>query len=119
MLTYIGSTCNYYGPQAMALTGFILLCPTLICISFVRHNPWPHIATLILLLCLTSLFKNVSLAALHVRSQAVLDGMKHERPGITGPKGATAQSFSLQTMAQFIGLVFSPLLGGFIEYQYG
>ncbi|KAL2696361.1 hypothetical protein AAEP93_002775 [Penicillium crustosum] len=116
---YFGSLCNHYGPRAMAFTGFILLCPTLICLSLVGHNSWPHIATLIVLLCWTGLFINMGLPALYVESQAVLDDMECKRPGITGPKGAIAQAFSLQTMAQFIGLFFGPLWGGFVEYHFG
>ncbi|KAJ5771931.1 Major facilitator superfamily domain general substrate transporter [Penicillium odoratum] len=116
---YFGSLCNYYGPRAMAFTGFILLCPTLTCLSLVAHNSWPHIAALIFLLGLTGLFINLGLPALYVESQAVLDEMELRKPGIFGPKGAIAQAFGLQTMAQFIGLFFGPLWGGFIEYHYG
>ncbi|GMG09275.1 unnamed protein product [Aspergillus oryzae var. brunneus] len=45
--------------------------------------------------------------------------MERERPGIFGKKGAVAQAFGVQTMAQFLGLFVGPLWGGFIEYRFG
>ncbi|CAI7581554.1 unnamed protein product [Penicillium discolor] len=57
----------------------------------------------------TGFIINVGLPALYVETQAVLDDMECKRPGIKGPKGAISQAFSLQTMAQFIGLFFGPL----------
>lgn len=45
--------------------------------------------------------------------------MERARPGLFGKKGAIAQGFSIQTLAQFLGLFFGPVAGGFIEYRFG
>ena len=45
--------------------------------------------------------------------------MERARPGIFGKKGAVAQGFSIQTLAQFLGLFLGPAAGGFVEYRFG
>lgn len=62
---------------------------------------------------------NLCVPALYVETQQVLEGMERDKPGIFGRKGAVAQGFSIQTMAQFLGLFFGPLWGGFVEYRFG
>lgn len=57
--------------------------------------------------------------ALYVETQQALEQIEHQSPGIFGPKGAVAQGFSIQTMAQFVGLFFGPILGGLVESRFG
>lgn len=45
--------------------------------------------------------------------------MERQTPGIFGKKGAVAQAFGIQTMAQFSGLFLGPLWGGFMTYRFG
>lgn len=45
--------------------------------------------------------------------------MERTKPGIFGQKGAVAQAFGIQTMAQFSGLFLGPLWGGFVTYRFG
>lgn len=45
--------------------------------------------------------------------------MERAEPGIFGQKGAVAQAFGIQTMAQFLGLFLGPLWGGFVTYRFG
>lgn len=71
------------------------------------------------LLGLIGLLINLCVPALFVETQQVLEDMERSRPGVFGEKGAVAQAFGIQTMAQFLGLTLGPLWGGFSEYQYG
>lgn len=45
--------------------------------------------------------------------------MERATPGIFGPKGAVAQAFGIQTMAQFLGMFLGPAWGGFMSYRLG
>lgn len=49
----------------------------------------------------------------------MLDEMERATPGIFGPKGAVAQAFGIQTMAQFLGMFLGPAWGGFMSYRLG
>lgn len=57
--------------------------------------------------------------ALFVETQVVLEDMERARPGIFGRKGAVAQAFGIQTMAQFLGLFLGPLWGGLVGARFG
>ncbi|KAF7590541.1 hypothetical protein BBP40_002682 [Aspergillus hancockii] len=116
---YFGSLSDRYGNRKLAFIGFSLLSIPLICLRFVEHNTTSHIALLISLLTIIGLLINLTIPALYVETQQVLEDMEHARPGIFGKKGAVAQAFGVQTMAQFLGLFVGPLWGGFIEYHFG
>lgn len=103
----------------MAFLGLFLVAPTQACLAFVGHNTWACIIAFIGLLFVHGLFMIAALPALYVESQSVLEDMELEEPGIMGSEGAVAQAFSLQTMAQFVGLFLGPLCGGFIMYCFG
>lgn len=49
----------------------------------------------------------------------MLDEMERATPGIFGPRGAVAQAFGIQTMAQFFGMFLGPAWGGFMSYRFG
>lgn len=57
--------------------------------------------------------------ALFVETQQTLDAMEAREPGVFGAKGAVAQGFGIQTMAQFAGLFCGPVVGGFVEFRFG
>ncbi|KAJ5922475.1 Major facilitator superfamily domain general substrate transporter [Penicillium verrucosum] len=116
---YSGSLCDRYGPRIMIFLGFLFLVPTQTCLAFVGHNSFLCIIALIGLMCLSGLFTITALPSLYVESQSVLDDMEREKPGVMGSKGAVAQAFALQTMAQFIGLFLGPLWASFIMYRFG
>ncbi|PLB48038.1 MFS transporter [Aspergillus steynii IBT 23096] len=116
---YFGTLSDRYGARLITFLSFILLAPPLICLRFVEQNTTAHVVLLLVLLGLIGLLINVSIPALFVETQQVLDDMERTRPGVFGEKGAVAQAFGIQTMAQFLGLTLGPLWGGFSEYQYG
>lgn len=82
-------------------------------------NTPSHIVLLFVLEFLIGLFLNLCMPALYVETQQTLDAMEKKTPGVFGPKGAVAQGFGIQTMAQFLGLFCGPIAGGFVEYQFG
>lgn len=84
-----------------------------------EQNTTAHVVLLLVLLGLVGLLLNLCIPALYVETQHVLDDMERTQPGVFGEKGAVAQAFGIQTMAQFMGLTLGPLWGGFLEYQYG
>ncbi|RJE25580.1 Major Facilitator Superfamily, partial [Aspergillus sclerotialis] len=116
---YFGYISDTYGNRLISFLGFALLSPTLISLRFVSQNSTDRKILLFTLQGLIGLFMNLCLPALYVETQQVLDEMERARPGIFGRKGAIAQGFSIQTLAQFLGLFFGPVAGGFIEYRFG
>ncbi|THC90831.1 hypothetical protein EYZ11_009717 [Aspergillus tanneri] len=82
--------------------GFILLAPPLICLRFVEQNTTTHIVLLLSLIGIVGLLLNLCIPALFVETQQVLESMERARPGIFGERGAVAQAFGIQTMAQFL-----------------
>ncbi|KAE8146099.1 MFS transporter [Aspergillus avenaceus] len=116
---YFGSLADKHGPRKIALIGYTLLTPPLFLLRYVTTHTTPQVTLLITLLTLIGALNNLTLPALFVETQRVLDDMERERPGIFGPKGAVAQAFGIQTMAQFLGLFLGPLWGGFLEWRFG
>ncbi|EAW13924.1 MFS transporter [Aspergillus clavatus NRRL 1] len=116
---YFGSISDRYGARPVTFACFLLLAPPLIALRLVTDNTTHDIILLLSLLTVIGLLINASLPALYVETQQVLDDMERARPGVFGPRGAVAQAFGIQTMAQFAGLFLGPLWGGFVEYRFG
>ncbi|OJJ46684.1 hypothetical protein ASPZODRAFT_2000289 [Penicilliopsis zonata CBS 506.65] len=114
-----GYLSDRYGARKATFTGFLLLAPSLICLRFTEENSTAHIALLVTLLVLIGMFTSLAIPALYAETQTVLDELEARDPGIFGPKGATAQAFGIQTMAQFVGLFAGPVWGGFIDHRFG
>lgn len=110
---------DHHGNRLVTVSGFLLLSPTLISLRFVEQNTPSHIILLFVLQALIGLFINLCMPALYVETQQVLEELERARPGVFGRKGAVAQGFSIQTLAQFLGLFLGPLAGGFVEYRFG
>lgn len=47
------------------------------------------------------------------------DELEEETPGVFGDNGPLTQAFSLQRMAQFIGMAIGPMMGGLMDHHYG
>lgn len=114
-----GYISDKYGNRIVAFTSFLLLSPPLICLYLVEHNDTAHKILLITLLTIIGALLNSAIPALFVETQQVLEEMERTKPGIFGRKGAVAQAFGIQTMAQFSGLFLGPLWGGFVTYRFG
>ncbi|BCR88003.1 MFS transporter [Aspergillus chevalieri] len=116
---YFGYISDKYGNRIVTFTSFLLLSPPLICLHLVEHNGTAHKILLITLLTIIGALLNSAIPALFVETQQVLEDMERAEPGIFGRKGAVAQAFGIQTMAQFLGLFLGPLWGGFVTYRFG
>ncbi|RAL11622.1 MFS transporter [Aspergillus homomorphus CBS 101889] len=116
---YFGKLTDTHGPRRIALTSFTLLPIPLLCLSLITTASTTHIILLLTLLTIIGLLINLCTPALYLETQQVLDEMEDKEPGIFGPRGAVAQAFALQTMAQFLGLFLGPLWGGFVEWRFG
>ena len=115
----IGYLSDRHGARVVTFTSFSLLSIPLACLVFVAHNTTPDKTLLIILLTIIGLLLNSAVPALFVETQVVLDEMERATPGIFGPKGAVAQAFGIQTMAQFLGMFLGPAWGGFMAYHLG
>ena len=103
----------------IACASFVILGPSLICLRFVGENSPSHIALLGVLLGLIGMWIDSCKRALIMEIQRILDDMEAEDPWVFGGRGAVAQAFSLENMARFGGLGLGPMVGGFVEFQYG
>ena len=114
-----GRLCDRFGVRIMAVLGFTMYTPTLVCLHFVTQNSISHKVLLAALLALCGLSMSVALPALYVESQIVLEEMEERSPGIFGKKGAVSQAFALQTMANYAGLSVGPIIGEKMLSRYG
>ncbi|EAU38276.1 predicted protein [Aspergillus terreus NIH2624] len=117
-----GHLSDRCGACLVTFTGFLLLAPPLVCLRFVESAVAPTTAGVVLLLALLTiigLFINLCVPALYVETQQELERMERTRPGLFGPRGAVAQAFGIQTMAQFMGMLVGPLWGGFVADRFG
>ncbi|KAL5359816.1 MFS transporter [Aspergillus floccosus] len=126
LTAFLGPVFGYisdrYGVRLVTFTGFLLLTPPLVCLRFVESTPAPTTAGVVLLLVLLTLIGlliNFCTPALYVETQQVLERMERARPGLFGPRGAVAQAFGIQTMAQFTGMLVGPLWGGLVADRFG
>ncbi|PYH89136.1 MFS general substrate transporter [Aspergillus ellipticus CBS 707.79] len=108
---YFGTLTDRLTPRPMATISFLLLPIPLCLLRLVTANTTPHIVLFLSLLTLTGLLMNMCIPALYLETQQVLDTMERRKPGVFGPRGAVAQAFGIQTMAQFLGLSLGPLAG--------
>ncbi|KAJ5146233.1 uncharacterized protein N7515_000797 [Penicillium bovifimosum] len=116
---FFGFLSDRLGPRVIAFASFALQAPSLICLRFVQENSPFHIALLCVILVIVGMCIDLGEPALLVEIQRVLDDMEAEEPGVFGGRGAVAQAFSLENMAHFGGLALGPMVGGFVEFQYG
>lgn len=114
-----GSLGDRLGTRAVVTTGFLLLAPTLICLRFVGNNTMEDKVILFGLLALCGLFANGVSPCLMVEMQRVVDELEITDPENFRQSSATAQTFSLQQMAQFTGMTLGPMIGGFVDHRYG
>lgn len=103
----------------MAVVGFTLYTPTLVCLQFVTQDSMSQKVLLAALLALCGLSICVALPALYMESQIVVEKMEEQSPGIFGKQGAVSQAFALQTMANYAGLSVGPIIGENLLSRYG
>ncbi|KAJ5096474.1 hypothetical protein NUU61_005830 [Penicillium alfredii] len=114
-----GYLSDKFGARWITFTGFVALAPCLICLRLIERNTLTEKVILCLLLGLVGACADLTIPALLVELQMVLDDMEEKEPGVFGENGAIAQAFSLETMAQFGGLALGPLISGFVDDHYG
>ncbi|GLA21285.1 hypothetical protein AnigIFM62618_010592 [Aspergillus niger] len=108
---YFGKLTDTITPHPIATATFLLLPIPLTLLALSSQPTTTHITLLMINLTLTGLLVNIATPALYLETQRVLDTMERRQPGIFGPRGAVAQAFGIQTMAQFLGLSLGPLAG--------
>ncbi|GLA39549.1 hypothetical protein AnigIFM63309_007145 [Aspergillus niger] len=108
---YFGKLTDTLTPHPIATATFLLLPIPLTLLALSSQPTTTHITLLMINLTLTGLLVNIATPALYLETQRVLDTMERRQPGIFGPRGAVAQAFGIQTMAQFLGLSLGPLAG--------
>ncbi|OQE12192.1 hypothetical protein PENVUL_c001G00055 [Penicillium vulpinum] len=116
---FFGFLSDRLGSRVITFASFAILAPSVICLRFVTENSPSHIGLLCLILGIVGMCMDLCEPALIVEMQRVLDDMEAGDPGVFGGRGAVAQAFSLENMAHFGGLALGPMVGGFVEYQYG
>ncbi|KAL4950546.1 major facilitator superfamily domain-containing protein [Aspergillus filifer] len=133
-----GHISDKHGPRIPTFTSFILLPLPLCAMAAISQNTPAHMAGLLCLLTLTGLLMNLATPALFIETQDVLvklqsqpasppETVPHHQPQPQAKTRKTqknevkgiAQSFGLQTMAQFLGMFLGSLWGGFVEWHFG
>jgi MFS family permease len=103
----------------MAVLGYTFFAPCLISLQFISQNTLTHKVLLAFLVALCSLAPGMAQPGLYIESQMILGKIEDQTPGIFGDKGAVAQAFGLQTMANYAGLAVGPIIGGSLLDRYG
>ncbi|KAL4797161.1 major facilitator superfamily domain-containing protein [Aspergillus venezuelensis] len=128
---FFGYISDKHGPRIPAFTSFILLPIPLMGMAAISQNSPTHMAGLLCLLTLTGLLMNLATPALFVETQDVLVKLQSQsqsqqpqpqfqsRKNLKNETKGIAQSFGLQTMAQFLGMFLGSLWGGFVEWRFG
>lgn len=114
-----GRLCDRFGVRIMAVLGFAMYTPSLVCLQFVTQHSMAHKVLLVVLMALCGLGPTVSQPALYVESQIVLEEMEEDNPGIFGKQGAVSQAFAFQIMANYAGLSVGPIIGERMLSRYG
>ncbi|KAF4211391.1 hypothetical protein CNMCM8980_002237 [Aspergillus fumigatiaffinis] len=114
-----GRLCDRFGVRIMAVIGYSLLTPSLVCLRFVSHDSVSQKILFGVLVAFCGISPDLGQPGLYVESQMVIEEMEEQSPGIFGEKGAVAQAFGLQTMANYAGLAIGPILGEALFDNYG
>jgi MFS family permease len=117
--TSVGRLCDRFGVRIMAVIGYSLLTPSLVCLQFVSHGSVSQKILFGVLVAFCGISPDLGHPGLYVESQMVIEEMEQQSPGIFGEKGAVAQAFGLQTMANYAGLAIGPILGEALFDNYG
>lgn len=115
----VGRLCDRFGVRLMAVIGNSLLTPSLVCLQFVSHDSVSQKILFGVLVAFCGISPDLGQPGLYVESQMVIEEMEQQSPGIFGAKGAVAQAFGLQTMANYAGLAIGPILGDALFDNYG
>ncbi|KAB8071266.1 putative MFS transporter [Aspergillus leporis] len=114
-----GRLTDRFGARIMAVLGYTFFAPCLISLQFISQNTLTHKVLLAFLVALCSLAPGMAQPGLYIESQMILGKIEDQTPGIFGDKGAVAQAFGLQTMANYAGLAVGPIIGGSLLDRYG
>ncbi|KAM0105737.1 hypothetical protein ACP6JB_008652 [Aspergillus fumigatus] len=87
--------------------------------GFVSHDSVSQKILFGVLVAFCGISPDLGQPGLYVESQMVIEEMEQQSPGIFGAKGAVAQAFGLQTMANYAGLAIGPILGDALFDNYG
>ncbi|KAL4998022.1 major facilitator superfamily domain-containing protein [Aspergillus recurvatus] len=137
---FFGYISDKQGPRLPTFISFFILTFPLLSLAFVTTNSPGMVSLLLTLLTLIGLLINLATPALFVETQDVLVCLQQSVPSLFSStqnqiqaqmkrherqsqkqrqvKGI-AQAFSIQTMAQFLGMFLGSLWGGFVEWRFG
>ncbi|KAJ6000759.1 hypothetical protein N7481_001168 [Penicillium waksmanii] len=115
----LGSFSDRFSISARAALGFGLATPCFICLRFVQCNTIKHQLAFFVLLCLIGAFLNAVNPAITADMQNTLFELEERSPGTCDTNEAIGRIHSVHYMAQCVGLILGPVLGGLIDHRFG
>lgn len=116
---FIGSFSDRFSIRTRAALGFGLATPCLICLRFVQCNTIEHKLAFFVLLYLIGAFLNAVNPAITADMQNALFELEERSPGTCDNNDAIGRMHSIHYMAQCVGLILGPVLGGLIDHRFG
>jgi MFS family permease len=114
-----GLLVDKIGVRTVSVASFSLLTPCLVGLGFADNNTFRSKVLLLVLLSLVGVFSDATEPAMVVEGTTQLNILENESSEESEAQELFGAMISLQTSSYFVGLLFGPVLGGFITIAAG
>ncbi|KAF2815814.1 MFS general substrate transporter [Mytilinidion resinicola] len=115
----IGSLSDRMGTRVLAAAGFVVGCPSLLCLRFVNHNSDGQVILLCILLILNGTAGALTLSSLMAEVSRVVNTKERDDPKFIDKKSVYGQAYGLFVSFQGLGCLIGPLMAGALKDAYG
>jgi MFS family permease len=115
----IGSLSDRMGTRVLAAAGFVIGCPSLLCLRFVTHSTNGQVVLLCILLVLNGTAGALTLPSLLAEVSRIVNTKEHDDANFIGRKCVYGQAYGLFVSFQGLGCLIGPLMAGALKDAYG
>ncbi|KAF2492326.1 MFS general substrate transporter [Lophium mytilinum] len=115
----IGLLSDRMGTRVLAAAGFIVGCPSLLCLRLVNHDSDGQVVLLCILLVLNGTAGALTLSSLMAEVSRVVNTKERNDPNFMDKKSVYGQVYGLFVSFQGLGCLIGPLMAGALKDAYG